>query len=95
MGGSNSEIDDKTTSIFLESANFNPSLIRNTSKRLNLSTEASIRFERNLNPELTEYALSRAIDLILKIAGGKIRNHIEDIYKYPKNNESIILSKEI
>ena len=94
MGGSNSEIDDKTTSIFLESANFNPSLIRNTSKRLNLSTEASIRFERNLNPELTEYALSRAIDLILKIAGGKIRNHIEDLYKYPKNNESIILSKE-
>ena len=70
MGGKNSEIDIKTNSIFLESANFNPSVIRNTSKLLSLQTEASIRFERNLNHELTIYGLSRALDLILQICGG-------------------------
>ena len=93
MGGKNSEIDIKTNSIFLESANFNPSVIRNTSKLLSLQTEASIRFERNLNPELTIYGLSRALDLILEICGGKTRTGILDNYdnKFIKN--TIILDK--
>ena len=77
MGGKNSEIDIKTNSIFLESANFNPSIIRNTSKLLSLQTEASIRFERNLNPELTIYGLSRALDLILRICGMQIGMHLQ------------------
>ena len=94
MGGGNSEIEASTTNIFLESGNFNPSLIRNTSKQLGLSTEASIRFERNLNPELAIYGLSRATDLILEIAGGNIRHGIEDNYPGIKNSvEKIILDK--
>ncbi len=94
MGGGNSEIEASTTNIFLESGNFNPSLIRNTSKQLGLSTEASIRFERNLNPELAIYGLSRATDLILEIAGGNIRDGIEDNYPGIKNSvEKIILDK--
>jgi len=94
MGGKNSEIDIKTNSIFLESANFNPSIIRNTSKLLSLQTEASIRFERNLNPELTIYGLSRALDLILEICGGKTRSGILDNYNNKVIRKTIILDKK-
>ena len=94
MGGKNSEIDIKTNSIFLESANFNPSIIRNTSKLLSLQTGASIRFERNLNPELTIYGLSRALDLILEICGGKIRSGILDNYNNKVIRKTIILDKK-
>ena len=94
MGGKNSEIDIKTNSIFLESANFNPSIIRNTSKLLSLQTEASIRFERNLNPELTIYGLSRALDLILEICGGKTRSGLLDNYNNKVIRKTIILDKK-
>ena len=94
MGGKNSEIDIKTNSIFLESANFNPSIIRNTSKLLSLQTGASIRFERNLNPELTIYGLSRALDLILEICGGKTRSGILDNYNNKVIRKTIILDKK-
>ena len=95
MGGGNSEIELSTSTVFLESGNWNPSIIRNTSKKLGLSTEASIRFERNLNPDLAIYALSRAIDLIIEIAGGKIRHGIEDNYPGKKEKlEKIYLNKE-
>ena len=95
MGGNNSEIESSTTTVFLESGNWNPSLIRNTSKQLGLSTEASIRFERNLNPELAIYGLSRATDLILQIAGGNIRDGIEDNYPGKKETiEKITLDRE-
>ena len=95
MGGGNSEIESSTTTVFLESGNWNPSIIRNTSKKLGLSTEASIRFERNLNPDLAIYGLSRATDLIVQIAGGKIRDGIEDNYPGKKSSvEKIILNKE-
>jgi len=94
MGGGNSEIDNTTKTIFLESANFNPQYIRNTSKKLNLSTEASIRFERNLNPEITEFALSRAANLIIELAGGKSRGFMEDLYKNKSDNKSKISLKK-
>ena len=94
MGGRNSEIDNKTKTIFLESANFNPQYIRNTSKKLNLSTEASIRFERNLNPEITEFALSRAANLIIELAGGKSRGFMEDLYQNKSDNKSKISLKK-
>jgi len=95
MGGGNSEIESSTKTVFLESGNWNPSLIRNTSKKLGLSTEASIRFERNLNPDIAIYGLSRATDLIIQIAGGKIRDGIEDNYPGRKESvEKIILNKE-
>jgi phenylalanyl-tRNA synthetase beta chain len=70
MGGMNSEVTDVTRSILLESANFAPSSIRRTAKRLALHSEASHRFERGVDPEGTIHALDRAVWLIAEIAGG-------------------------
>ncbi|MBI21088.1 MAG: phenylalanine--tRNA ligase subunit beta [Chloroflexi bacterium] len=71
MGGKNSEITDETTAIFLESATFNSSNIRKTSKSLNLTSQATLRFEKGLKPGLAEFAIKRAINMILDIAGGE------------------------
>ena len=79
-GGIDSGVTEKTTSIFLESAYFNPIAIRKTAKRFGLNTDASFRFERGIDPDLTEYALKRAALLIEEIAGGKITSNIVDIY---------------
>jgi phenylalanyl-tRNA synthetase beta chain len=70
MGGEYSGIDDRTSIIFLESAVFNPSSVRKTSKKLKLTSDSSYRFERGIDPVMTETAALRAIDLILSIAGG-------------------------
>ena len=80
FGGLDSGVSDNTTSIFLESAYFNPVSVRKTSKRHNLSTDSSFRFERGCDPNMTIYALKRAALLIKEIAGGKISSEIVDIY---------------
>ncbi len=80
FGGENSGVTDSTTSIFLESAYFNPVSIRKTAKRHALNTDASFRFERGINPETAVYALKRAAIWIKEIAGGKIVSEITDIY---------------
>ena len=67
MGGLNSEIKNTTTSIFIESANFEASSIRKTSSRLGLRTEASTRFEKSLDPNLTKEAIIRTVELIKKL----------------------------
>ena len=72
FGGEHSGISDSTTSMFLESAYFQPVSIRKTSKLHGLSTDASFRFERGVDPALTEYALKRAALLIQEVAGGQI-----------------------
>ncbi len=64
MGGMNSEINPETKNILIESANFSPSSVRRTSKTLGLSTEASYRFERGVDPNLTLVALDRAAEII-------------------------------
>ena len=64
IGGQNTEIDTKTSNIFLESASFDMSNIRQTSKNLNLSTDASYRFERGVPTQMTIHAIDRAIELI-------------------------------
>ncbi|MCD4746388.1 MAG: phenylalanine--tRNA ligase subunit beta [Bacteroidales bacterium] len=88
FGGINSGVTEKTTNIFLESAYFNPKTIRKTSKHHSLKTDASFRFERGADPEMTIYALKRAALLIKKIAGGKISSNIKDVYpKQIKKNE--------
>ena len=94
MGGKSSEITSDTTNVFLEAANFNSSMIRSTSKKLGLSTEASMRFERNLDPKLAIYGLSRAADLIVELAGGKINQKIQDNYLLKINDQKIILNKD-
>lgn len=86
MGGANSEVSDTTTDIVLESANFDAASIHQTAHRLKLTSEASIRFERNLNPEMPPHALKRAVQLVLEIAGGQAQKGIADAYpgkKYP------------
>ncbi|GGG43251.1 phenylalanine--tRNA ligase subunit beta [Bizionia arctica] len=80
LGGIQSGVTESTTSIFLESAYFNPVSIRKTAKRHNINTDASFRFERGINPNTTEYALKRAALLIQEIAGGEITSDIVDIY---------------
>lgn len=79
-GGIDSGVTEDTTSIFLESAYFDPISIRKTAKRHGLNTDASFRFERGVDPNITEYALKRAALLIQSVAGGEITNDIVDIY---------------
>jgi phenylalanyl-tRNA synthetase beta chain len=78
MGGLNSEVEDKTSKVLLESAYFSPSSIRKTSKRLGLSTEASYRFERGVDPLKTLSALNRAAQLMVQLCGGRlVKNAID------------------
>ncbi len=85
FGGAQSGVTDNTTSIFLESAYFDPTHIRKTSKRHVLQTDASFRFERGADPNITDYALKRAAMLIKDIAGGQISSEIKDVYPNPIN----------
>ncbi len=82
MGGLNSEVSDATTDILLESACFAPLSIRKTSKKLGLSTEASHRFERSVDPLGVNRALRRATQLIVELAGGKVAQGILDVFPY-------------
>lgn len=79
-GGRGTEIDSRTKDIVIESANFDPINIRKTSKALNLATDASVRFENGLDPNLTSYALERCVYLLHQIAGGKIVSGMIDVY---------------
>lgn len=72
MGGANSEIDDSTRAVMLESAVFNPSNIRFTSKRLDLPSDAAYRFERGVDQAMTAFALERAATLIVRLGGGRM-----------------------
>jgi phenylalanyl-tRNA synthetase beta chain len=90
MGGENSEITDTTKNILIESAYFHPSSIRKTSKSLGLSTDASYRFERGTDPNITKYAAERCAQLVAELAGGKIAKGLIDVYPnviYPKEIE--------
>ena len=80
MGGENSEITNDTKNILIESAYFNPSSIRKTAKLLNLSTDASYRFERGINPNGTVYAAERTAQLISELGGGEILSGTLDAY---------------
>ncbi len=91
MGGENSEVSENTKNILIESAYFNPSRIRRTSKRLGLSTDASYRFERGSDPEITVFAVQRAAVLIAELTGGKIAEGIIDVYPEPLERPKIEL----
>jgi phenylalanyl-tRNA synthetase beta chain len=80
FGGVKSGVDNNTTNVFLESAYFDPKHIRKTSKRHALQTDASFRFERGADPNITVYALKRAALLIKELAGGTISSEIKDVY---------------
>ena len=94
FGGLNSGVTEHTTSIFLESAYFNPVAIRKTAKRHALNTDASFRFERGIDPNITEYALKRAANLIIEVAGGKVSSEIVDLYPTKIEDHQVFLSFE-
>ena len=85
MGGKNSGVSEKTSAIFLESAYFNAISVRKTAKRHAINSDASFRFERGIDVNITEYALKRAAILICEVSGGKITSDLVDIY--PKKVE--------
>ncbi|MFQ3296661.1 MAG: phenylalanyl-tRNA synthetase beta chain [Patiriisocius sp.] len=94
FGGSKSSVTENTTSIFLESAYFNPVSVRKTAKRHALNTDASFRFERGIDINLTKYALKRAALLIEEYAGGKMASDISDFYPEKIEDYQVFLSYE-
>lgn len=94
LGGKNSGVKENTSTLFLESAYFNPVSIRKTAKRHTISTDASFRFERGIDPTITEYALKRAANLIIELAGGEITSDITDIYPKKLEDFSVVLNFE-
>jgi len=80
MGGENSEVTSSTKNILIESAYFNPTSIRKTSKYLQLSTDSSYRFERGTDPSNTLFAAQRAAQIIASISSGEIAKNIIDEY---------------
>ncbi|MCH8029668.1 MAG: phenylalanine--tRNA ligase subunit beta [Candidatus Dadabacteria bacterium] len=83
MGGATSEVTEETVNILLESAYFNPSRVRRMSKRANLRSESSYRFERGVDPNGVVRALDRAAKLIREVAGGDVARGSIDIYPSP------------
>jgi len=94
FGGLDSGVSETTTSIFLESAYFNPISVRKTAKRHGLNTDASFRFERGIDPNITVYALKRATLLIQDIAGGDIVSDLVDLYPNKIEDFQVRLSFE-
>lgn len=80
FGGLDSGINNNTTEIFIESATFNPASVRKTAKHHGLSTDASFRYERGTDVEITIKALARAVELITEIAGGEVSSKVVDVY---------------
>ena len=92
FGGKESGVSESTTSIFLESAYFNPVSVRKTAKRHQLNTDASFRFERGIDPAITDYALKRAVLLIQEVAGGEITSDLIDVYPKKIEDFSVFLN---
>jgi phenylalanyl-tRNA synthetase beta chain len=94
MGGQNTEINDRTQDVLLESANFKPQNIRATSKNLELRTDSSYRFERGADVGICDWASRRAAVLIQQLGGGEILSGPVDAYPSPKPAKSIRLRSE-
>jgi phenylalanyl-tRNA synthetase beta chain len=80
MGGANSEVTENTTSILLESASFKPTSVHYTGRTLGMPSEACVRFERGISPEITIDALKRATQLMIELGGGQAAKGIIDVY---------------
>jgi phenylalanyl-tRNA synthetase beta chain len=93
MGGMNTEIDEETTDIFLEAANFDAANTRATRSALGLNTEASYRFEREIRHELAPVALKRATYLITQLCGGKPAEGIIDTFNAPHHIKTIEITE--
>lgn len=91
MGGMDTEVDEETTEVLLESANFEADGIRETSKRLNLRTEASSRYEKGVDKEVALTAINRASQLIQSITNCDVYEGVLDVYPKPFKEASIEL----
>jgi phenylalanyl-tRNA synthetase beta chain len=94
MGGAASEVGDGTTTILLEAANFNAASLRRTSAALKLRTDASLRFEKGLSPELAMVGVRRATRLILELAGGQAAPGVIDVYPGKQRVTRIAVTQE-
>ena len=95
FGGIDSGISEKTSTIFIESAFFDPVTVRKSAKHHNLSTDSSYRFERGIDPNTTKYALKRAVLMIKEICTGSIvSSDLIDLYPKPFEDTQIILGFE-
>ena len=83
FGGLDSGTTEQTKNVFIESAYFNPTIVRKTARRHGLSTDSSFRFERGIDPNITIYALKQAAILIKELAGGTVAMEISDNYPAP------------
>ena len=92
LGGLDSGISDETVDVFLESAYFNPVSVRKTAKMHGLNTDASFRYERGVDPNLTDIALKRAALLIQEVAGGKVAMDVVDTNSNPFDDVQIDFS---
>jgi len=95
MGGANSEVGKSTTTILLESANFNAASIHYTGAKLGLPSEARLRFERGIQPGMTIPAIERATQLIIQTAGGKAAKGMADAYPGRKEPTPLILTTDL
>jgi phenylalanyl-tRNA synthetase beta chain len=91
MGGANTEINDQTVDVLIESAYFSPTNLRRTSKQLGLRSESSYRFERGADVGICDWASQRAAQLILETAGGKLAEGVVDGYPRPIEPKRITL----
>ncbi len=94
MGGANSEVTESTGAILLEAANFQPASIHYTSRHLSLTSEASMRFERGISPDMTIPALKHATQLIMQLGGGEVARSIADVYPGKRETKPILLSTD-
>ena len=91
MGGQNTEINEQTVDVLIESAYFSPTNIRRTSKALGLRSESSYRFERGADVGICDWASQRAAQLILETAGGQLAEGVVDAYPKPVEPKQITL----
>ena len=92
MGGVATEVTDDTTTVLLESANFNRTVIHNGAINLKLISEASLRFEKGISPELALVALRRATQLMMELTGAEVAGGVIDVYPGKRGTEPISLS---
>ncbi len=91
LGGALSGVSEATTTVFLESAFFDPTTIRRTARRHGIGTDASFRFERGVDPDRTVYALERAALLLQEVAGARIASPVADVDQRPLHNREVHL----
>ena len=90
MGGEHSGINESTTDVLLESANFRPASVRATSKKLGMLSDASYRFSRGVDSELAEFGSRRAAKLICELAGAKVLKGVVDVRSEPRKPQTVV-----